>query len=111
MRDRAKMVSDQFKAGVTNFCQGLASTKLQLDPISGEGLRASPRRGRGGPVKNSKYGESWIRSRHFTSLSDIDIQYHDRFCLPLSMILPPWLPVQCLNASTLNPLPTSHRCF
>ena len=27
------------------------------------------RRGRGGPVKNSKYGESWIRSRHFTSLS------------------------------------------
>ena len=43
--DRAKMVSDQFKEGKTNFRQGLASTKLQLDPISGEGLGASPRHG------------------------------------------------------------------
>ena len=69
MRDRAKRSVTKFtaglRAGVTNFCQGLASTKLQLDPISGEGLGVSPRRGRGGLVKNSKYGEScWIRSRH-----------------------------------------------
>ena len=40
--------------------------------FQGRGWGSAPdtaRRGRGGPVKNSKYGESWIRSRHFTSLS------------------------------------------
>ena len=47
MRDRSKRSVIKFtaglRAGVTNFCQGLASTKLQLDPISGKGLGVSPR--------------------------------------------------------------------
>ena len=41
---------------------------LKLHPISRQGLGVSPRHGLPRPVKNSKYGESWIRSRHFTSL-------------------------------------------